>query len=75
MGDDPDERCPLCDAPMEWVRCWVGCDDGFVEDDDWGDGITRGESCCECGGLGGYLECTRLPHSDEQMKDFKRSMG
>jgi hypothetical protein len=61
---------------MEWTDCWL-C---------WGRGGFHdcGEDCCpcldkeeitvrcdECGGRGGYPECTALPHTEEQMAEYR----
>lgn len=74
-GDDgfTPSYCPVCGADMEWVDCWYGCDEGYFHD--------CGEDCCcclepepnqpcpECHGVGRHLECSALPHTDEQLRE------
>ena len=57
MIDDEFPTCPICGAAAEWSECWR-CDGakGY------------GPGACEiCHGTGGYRECTRLPHTAEQL--------
>lgn len=76
-GGTPDDLdyCPVCGSPMEHVECWQCHGDGGFHD--------CGEDCCpcldkdeitvdceECDGRGRYLECTALPHTDEQIKSY-----
>lgn len=76
--DDPDiPCCPVCGADMEWIECH--CEEGYYHD--------CGEDCCSCAdpepdtpcpdchGQGGWMECTALPHSEEQMAKFRARVG
>ena len=79
-GIDDEDYCPVCGSYMERVSCWnCGGEGGFH---DCGedccccldkDEIT--EDCTECNGDGSYLECTALPHSDEQMAAYRYQKG
>ncbi len=60
---DDEPTCPICSAPMDVV----GCDKCFGEMDD------DDTPCDQCDGRTCYLECTRLPHSDEQMATWRKS--
>ncbi len=73
---DDDLLCPICGMYMEWVDCQQSdCDDGYYHD--------CGEDCCccaypapdtpcqECHGAGGWMECTALPHTDEQIAAYE----
>jgi DnaJ-class molecular chaperone len=59
---DDDDSCPKCGTgDREWVTCWSchgeGCFDMHEED---GVNYAEGEeleTCSECGGHGGWLEC------------------
>jgi hypothetical protein len=77
---DPDNYCPVCAAEMVWADCWQCGGAGGWHD--------CGEDCCpcldkeeitvdcdECGGEGGYLQCAALPHTDEQMADYRSRLG
>lgn len=77
-GGTPDDEdyCRICGAPMERVSCWHCLGEGGFQD--------CGEDCCcclepelnegcqECGSRGTYLECTALPHTDEQVAAYGR---
>jgi hypothetical protein len=56
--DDGPASCPVCGADMVWEACWL-C-------------LGAGGHCEECDNAGGYLQCTALPHSDEQMVEYRR---
>ena len=61
--------CPICASEMEWIDC-DQCDDGECCDED----PINGDEfwpCVSCNGNGGYLQCSRLPHSDEQMAAYR----
>ncbi len=70
-----DTYCPICGAPMEWQDCPAYCNEGYTHDID-ADGQHCGEPyrCGECNGTGGYLECTAVPHTDEQMRAWRKRM-
>lgn len=76
MASEEDEpTCPICGASMEWVDCWSMCEDGFVDEYEedpinCDPGDTR--PCGECNGQGGGMECTALPHSEEQMAAWRK---
>lgn len=78
MSDERDDdfpTCIICGAPLEWEHCWKGCDEGFFDEADY-DPVNYSEGecltpCDECHGKGGYLLCTNLPHTDEQMEAWK----
>ncbi len=62
---DEAECCPVCGAELEWIDCPDCGGDGEIDcygDDPlwYGPGDTK--RCSECKGVGGWLECPRLPH-------------
>jgi hypothetical protein len=78
---DRDEEfsvCPICSSMMEWEQCWNCHGEGGFHD--------CGEDCCpclhpeldlnevceECNGVGGYQVCLSLPHTDEQMAEYRK---
>jgi hypothetical protein len=76
----PFHTCPVCGNYMEWADCWACFGAGGHHD--------CGEDCCccldreeitrdcdECNGEGGYLECSGLPHTDEQMNAYYAAKG
>lgn len=68
--------CGVCGAYMDRETCWQCGGEGGHHD--------CGEDCCcclhpennvtceECHGDGTYLVCTALPHSDEQMEEYRK---
>lgn len=76
--DDCDDAvCPVCFGPMDREPCWQ-CDG----EGGWHD---CGEDCCccadpdeidiwcdECDGEGEYLVCAYLPHTEAQMREYRR---
>lgn len=78
MQPDPSDdiaTCSVCGAEMFWEDCWKGCDDGYFDEYDCDPvNFTEGDEmtpCDECHGKGGYLTCSALPHSDEQMRAWR----
>lgn len=68
-SDDP--HCPVCHAPQERVSCWYCLGDSDINE--WDEDDTS--PCSECNGVGWYWECTRLPHTDEQVAEYRRRMA
>jgi hypothetical protein len=74
--DFGDEYCPVCGAYMERVDCWMCHGDGGFHDcgEDTCCCLDKEEiteTCEECKGEGGYLVCSALPHTDEQMAEYR----
>lgn len=63
-SDEP-ECCPICGAQLEWVDCWMGCDEGYFDEYET-DPINNDPGdmspCSACHGEGGYLECPDAEH-------------
>lgn len=62
----PEDTCPTCDRPREWIECDVpGCEDGVItgetlmEEDPLWYGPDDVEMCEQCAGRGGWWVC---PH-------------
>ena len=58
--DEQRSYCPTCGNETEWVGCWAGCDDGWIDEYelDPTEALPGEMSRCEeCGGEGGYLVC------------------
>jgi hypothetical protein len=55
-----DCQCARCGSSCEWVDCWAGCEDGYVnrheEDPLWYDDECDWP-CDECHGRGGWQHC------------------
>lgn len=60
--DDGLPRCPECGGYLDWLPCWY-CSPGAE-----GEGVAD-FGCGECLGAGGWWECTRLPHGEEDDDD------
>ncbi len=69
--DYPDQ-CKICGADMEWSDCWRCSGEGACDD---GGEDAADPTCFECKGEGGYLECSALPHSEEQMVAYRANKG
>jgi len=77
MSDHEDEMsdheiCLICGAHLEWVSCWHCHGEGsfdLADEDPIYYPYLPGEmleTCQECQGRGGYLECSDLPHVKEE---------
>jgi len=71
-SNDEPEVCQICGCMLEWVSCWMMCDDGYFDEYE-NDPINNDPGdmsvCPECRGAGGYLECPNAenhPHVSAQ---------
>ncbi len=60
--DESDDYYPQAG---DWIDCWNGCDEGWIEGDDplWDLGEWR--RCDVCGGKGGWI-CTPASSADKE---------
>jgi hypothetical protein len=60
---DLEAQCARCGSSVEWNPCGSGCDDGWVESDDWQDfdDEDSDQPCGDCGGRGGSWHCLSTP--------------
>lgn len=81
--DDQDDcdlapECPVCYAQMEWEQCDACCGDGEIDaydEDPINESPGSFEPCRDCHGLGGFMQCSALPHTEEQMRAWRERRG
>lgn len=82
MSEREDIDCAICGADMEWVSCHYCHGEGFFDLADEDPLYCQvppfvaleTETCQECRGTGGYLECSELPHR-EAPRHWRRQRG